>query len=243
MIKVTAVTGNVERHGCLTRLIKSIIDRTHIPWELIVMDASAEPYDQEEHLGKEDPRIHIIHDHPPCGMAKSYNKAFRSAAGEWVTWFNDDAEVLHDCLDNAVAFMEKHKELIGMGAMYWKDFSPDIKEFQVHTYWGLPYANFGILSKQFGDTIGWFDEDLPMYGSDNSIAFRVLHAGKGVVGIGNALVMHYRTQDSVRAGRAVPFSKIEQTLKEKYVDNGGLEKMRNVQKKVEHLDGPGQVIL
>lgn len=237
---VSIITGHVERHQDLARLIDSIVKNTHIPWELIVVDAS------ENLFVTDDIHVHILPDYPPKNMSASYNRGIALAQGRWVLWLNDDAVVTPYCIDNAVAFMERHSAIVGLGALYWRDVAITPPVFRVDYYWGLPYANFGILEKSFGDSVGWFDVEFPMYGNDNSLAFRVLHAGKGVVGIGNAIVLHYRTQDAVRVrndARKEDSNKTALRLKTKYVDNGGLAKMTQAQLRVTHLAGPGEIIL
>ena len=51
-----------------------------------------------------------------------------------------------------------------------------------------PIRQFQVLA---GNKIGWMDEIVKMYGNDNSIAFRTLLAGKGIVSIPGARIWHH----------------------------------------------------
>jgi len=128
-------------------------------------------------------------------MAPGYNKAFREARSEWVCWLNDDVEVVGDTLDRAVRWMVDHPE-IGMGALYYAEGSGPGAPWHVNEAWGVGYANFGILRRELGNLLGWFDPDVSMYGSDNSLTFKVLLAGKGVVGIPGTRLIHHAQADA-----------------------------------------------
>lgn len=186
---LSLVTGTRNRQESFTRLLDSIIRNTSVSWELIVSDASDETY-QLDYPGN----VVVIAERPRLGCVRGYNAAFERARGVWVLWLNDDAEVLPNYANVAIDFMESHPR-IGLGAlMYSENGGP----FRVNSAWGAIYANFGILRRELGERVGWFDEDLEMYGCDNSISIRVLMAGHGVAGIEDAKVIHHSEQDHLR---------------------------------------------
>lgn len=186
--KLSIVTGALDRQESLGRLISSIESRAAVDWELVVSDASAVPYVST------DKRVRILHEKPRLGCTGGYNRAFRSCLGEWVLWVNDDVEVLSGFDQNAIEFMEAHPE-IGLGALHY---SEDGGDFHVNSAWGAIYANFGILRRELGEQVGWMDEDLEMYGCDNSLTFRVLLSEKGVADIPDARVIHHSVKDAHR---------------------------------------------
>ncbi len=187
---LSLVTGTMDRPESLKRLVKSIQTHTDVPWELIIADASEKPS-----LDVMPLNIKVLLERPRKGFTKGYNHAFTHCQGKWVIWLNDDAEVLAGYDVKAIEFMEHHPK-IGLGALQYAD--GDSSLFRVQTHWRMPYANFGIISKDFGDKVGWFDEDFVMYGSDNSLTFRVLMAGKGVSGISGEFIRHHKIQDAHR---------------------------------------------
>lgn len=186
---LSLVTGTRNRLDSLMRLVCSIQSHTKVNWELIIADASDEPIPFVD-----EPGITILPERPRVGVSKGYNRAFAQAKGKYVLWLNDDAEVLPGYDVEAVRFMELNSN-IGLGALYYQEGGSD---FRVNSYLGMTYANFGIMKREFGNSIGWFDEEFPMYGSDNALAFRTLLADKGVAGIPNARLIHHAVADRHR---------------------------------------------
>ena len=184
---LSIVTGTLNRPHDFGRLMRSILAHTSVNYEVIVADASDDPLYTDDLPDN----VIVIPERPRLGHTRGYNAAFRQARGTWVIWLNDDVEVLPGYADAAIRFMETHSG-IGLGALYYRE---GFRDFLVHSYFGMLYANFGILNREFGNQIRWFDEDLPMYGTDNALAFKVLLAGKGIAAIPHARIIHYATQD------------------------------------------------
>lgn len=204
---LSLVTGTLDRPESFQRLLSSIEKHTSVPWELVVADASEVPYVPIL------PNVHVLHECPRLGFTKGYNLAFKHCLGKWVIWLNDDAEVMPGYAETAIAFMESHAR-IGLGALPYAD--GDSSFFRVNTYMRLPYANFGIISRELGNQVGWFDEDFPMYGSDNSLTFRVLMAGKGVSAISGQFIRHHAMQDDHRKRNQASRISEAKKLQDKY---------------------------
>lgn len=188
-MKLSLVTGKVERHSEFQRLVDSIFRHTTIGrWELVVSDASEEPYQPQA------ANIRVLHEKPRQTHSRGYNRAFRVARGEYILWLNDDATVCSGYDVAAIEFMETHPH-IGLGALYY---SEDGSPFHVNSAWQTIYANFGIFKKSLGERVGYFDEGIKMYGADNSLAFRILLQGFGVAGIPEARIIHHSTKDQIR---------------------------------------------
>jgi GT2 family glycosyltransferase len=206
---LSIVTGTRNRPESLLRLLNSIQSTVSCSCEVVVADASDVPLNPSQF----PPMVRILREYPRLGCTKGYNVAFRACVGKWVMWLNDDCELLPGCADTAVAFMESHT--IGLGALYYAE---GIKPFKVNSYWDMVYANFGIIKRDLGNAIGWFDEDFPMYGCDNSLAFKVLLNGFGIDGIPDARVVHHAIDDDERRENNDPQSRIREAeqLRDKY---------------------------
>jgi len=187
---LSLVTGTRNREFEFRRLLKSITSYTDVSFELIVADASDFPIQTQDLPSN----VKVIPERPRLGHSKGYNRAFREACGEWVIWLNDDCEVMPGYANSAIEFM-KHRPEIGLGALAYSNLGG---QFTVNMYHGMIYANFGILSRELGNQIGWFDEDLRMYGCDNAITFRVLLAGRGVAAVPNSYIAHHECHDHER---------------------------------------------
>jgi len=181
--ELSIIAGTVNRQGHLNRFIKSIQTHTDIDYELILLNAG----DQDFWIDN-FPQCKLLREYPRIGFAKGYNKGFKAATGKYVVYLNDDCEVTPHWAINAVRFMDDNN-WCGLGALYFSESGPN-GPFQIRNWLNLPYANFGILKRELGEQIGWIDEFLHTYGSDNSLTFKVLLAGYGVAGIPTCKILH-----------------------------------------------------
>lgn len=188
---LSLVTGTLNRPESFRRMLDCIEEHTSVPWELVVSDASDESFAYTSGLPE---HVVVLRELPRAGCVLGYNRAFRQARGTWVIYLNDDAEVERDYATRAIQFMEQHPE-VGLGALAYRDHAIT---YRVNSAWKMIYANFGILRRELGDRLGWFDEDLTMYGNDNSLTFRVLLAGLGVAAIPDARIFHNVVMDEVK---------------------------------------------
>lgn len=205
--KLSLVTGKVGRDESFARLVDSVIRHTVADWEMVVSDASEVPYQTT------DSRIRVIHEKPRKGHTRGYNDAFRASRGEFVLWLNDDAEVCEGYDTAAIGFMEAYPQ-IGLGCLHY---SEDGGPFHFNSAWSVPYANFGILRREVGNEIGWFDEDLTMYGADNSLALKILLSKRGVADIPAARVIHHSVKDQIRVENQQKRQADNQRLQDKYM--------------------------
>jgi GT2 family glycosyltransferase len=186
---LSLVTGTLNRPESFKRLLDSIVKNTSVPWELIVSDASDRPYALEL-----PENVLMLPERPRLGCVKGFNRAFLRATGEWVIYLNDDAEVQAGYAEAAIGFMTQHPS-VGLGALHYADRKFD---YRVNLGWGMVYANFGIIRRELGNSLLWFDDDLQMYGNDNSLTFRVLIHGLGIGSIPEARIFHHSVQDQLR---------------------------------------------
>lgn len=206
---LSLITGTLGRPAGFHRLLDSIVKHTQVDWELIVGDASTErTYTEDVPFN-----VTVFHEKPRMGHSKGYNKAFRMAKGEFILWLNDDAEVCPAFDTEAIAFMQGHPK-IGLGALHY---SENGGPFHVNSAWHCIYANFGIFRKSVGEKVGYFDEDISMYGADNSIAIRMLMADYGVADIPKARILHHSVDDSIRRENQAGRRHDNKILTEKYM--------------------------
>lgn len=204
---LSIITGTLDRPEPYRRMAASVAAHTGVPWELIVADASTAAGDGYV----VPPAIRIV-ERPRVGHVAGYNRAFRLARGTWVCWLNDDAEVLPGWAERAIEFMRRNRG-IGLGAMAY-DQEPC--RACVQNYMGMDYANFGIIRRELGEAVGWFDECCWMYGGDNSLTYRVLLSGHGVAPIRPALIRHHPFQDQHRPGNETRQARDAETLGHRY---------------------------
>lgn len=225
---ISLVTGHWNRPAALQRLVESVAAHTSQDWELVVADASDVPFTAG------DQRVRVLDDRPKTTMVRGYNRAFAATRGEWVVWLNDDMTVEPGWDRAAVEFMEAHPE-IGLGALYYAEGK---LPFHVNMFHDTVYANCGILRRTLGEELGWFDAGLRMYGSDNSLTWKVLLNGLGVVGIPGARLKHHVVNDEQRranhdhATMAADVALLERT----YLPR--LSEIQATYRRTAHLQGP-----
>lgn len=211
--QISIVCGTRDRPESFARFVKSLVASATVPTELIVADACEGPpagyVKQACDEAWKSPfvaRIKIDVQRPRLGVVKGYNRCFEMAEAPFVAWFNDDSELLHGWDSVALYFMDKHPE-VGMGLLQWRD---PHDSWNIQTLYNIPVANFGIVRREVGNAVGWFDDRevfvpdigqnkrLTFYGCDSSISFSVINAGHQIVPIPGCRVQHYREQDIVR---------------------------------------------
>ncbi len=208
-MKLSLITGTRNRPEGIQRLIVSVVNHTTCSYEFLVGDVSDTPTT----FSYLPDHVRILEERPRLGHTKGYNKLFRMAQGEWILWLNDDAEVTEGYAEKAIWFMEHHPR-IGLGALVY---SENGGPFHVNAAWGAVYANFGIFKRELGEQVGYFDEDIEMYGADNSLAFRILLAGRGIASIQDAKVLHHSVDDEMRQDNQKGRMRDNRVLSAKYM--------------------------
>lgn len=207
---LSLVTGTLNRPEGFKRLLHSVMSRTDVPFEFIVADAT----DKVPCYTNDVPEgVIVLPENPRLGHTKGYNRAFRQARGTYVLWLNDDAEVCEGYAKKAIDFMDQNPA-IGLGAL---PYSENGGPFHVNSAWKCVYANFGIFKREFGERIGYFDEDIEMYGADNSFTLRVLLAGKGVSEVPGAHILHHSEDDQMRRDNQLARQRDNRVLTKKYM--------------------------
>lgn len=213
-IDISIVVGTKNR-PTEWRRFKDSADRVmRVPYEIVVGDASDEQYTVET------ANVRVLKETEPLGTLLGYNRCFRECRGKWVAWFNDDCELQPGWDTAAVEFMENNPH-VGVGAIYFQDRLPDGTygpphglpsdkgQFGCYSYPGqmimadiiipgIPHANFGVLSREVGDRLGWFDESMGCiaYGCDSSICLQAVNEDMAVLRIPGCKVVHHRAFDS-----------------------------------------------
>lgn len=202
--EISIISGTRHRPDEYQRFINSVRDAATLPTEIIITDASDKSDYARDVLAYREPiwNATVIHEKPRLGTLRGYNVGFRKARGRYVVWFNDDCELEKGWDAVARDYMDAHPE-IGIGAIYFKDaVNGELQSYYaVQTWQGMHYANFGVVRREVGQQVDWFDERCGrMYGCDNSICLNVLQAGFAVVPIPGCKVKHWRTMDMERVG-------------------------------------------
>jgi len=157
------------------------------------------------------------HESPRLFPNKGYGAACRRATGSFVAYFNDDCEILPGWDRTAIDFMDANPQ-VGIGAIYFRD---NNGPWNFQTFWQMCFGNFGVVRREAGEQVGWFDEReafipeyqraecLRFYGNDVGLALKLIDAGWGSVPIPGCKVQHYREQDEERRENNAQFVNCE----------------------------------
>jgi len=218
-MKLSIVTGTRNRPKSWARFLASAKAAATVETEIVVVDASTGPqwsqsgYVTERGVPPYHFDIRLIREgETRLGPIRGYNLGYREARGEYVVWLNDDCELIPGWDATAIEFMEANPAC-GMGVIYFKDHFGELgagdadgdplafgASYVNQVIFGIVYANFGIMRREVGESVGWHSEDIGfMYGGDTDFAFKMIMAGHQVLAIPECRVIHWRQRDDERA--------------------------------------------
>ena len=192
------VGSTPTRPAELARLIASLEAHSLTDWRLHV--GFMAPPETPIPMSCAHPHVSVLREWPRLGVSAGYNALARQAVGygaEWLGWLNDDAEV-EPGWDLAALRALKAEPQAGIAALPYLTPHPPAG-WHVNTFPpGLPYANFGIFSREVFQRAGGFDPRVFMYGCDNALCFRILALGLGVLPVADARIVHHYREDPQR---------------------------------------------
>jgi GT2 family glycosyltransferase len=206
---VSIVAPTYGRAGLLARMLASVEATVALPHEVICVTVGDDGPTQELLAGA--PGVVNLVEARRGGFVRAANAGFGAARGRWVCQLNDDCELMPYAVENAVRFMEApaHRD-VGQAAFFHdtpvrRNIEREIRvegtRYVVCHVRGLCFANFGLVSRELGDRLGWYDERFFMYGADPDFSLRVWHeAGLRVSPCAGALVRHLEVEDERSSG-------------------------------------------
>lgn len=171
-----------NRAHLLPRAVDSVLAQTFADYELIIVDDASTDGTREVVSSFADPRIVYLRQDENQGVSAARNAGICRARGDWITFFDDDDELLPSALQAIDDLFQKQPSSVGFcwcgirivrvtsaGEMIWREKKweagfngkpPALKKF-THLYVGTGYAL--TVRKECFDAIGLFDESLPVF--------------------------------------------------------------------------------
>jgi len=203
------VVPTYNRLPRLQRCVDKIRQNVTLTHEVIVVDGRST--DGTCAWLEAQPGLRVIFEPKREGAVKAFNRGFKAARGEYVTWLNDDSYPLPGSLEAAVEFARRPENAdVGMVALYHNDRAVrnllDEVEHEGETYHicnvrGYPYANFGLIRRELLARLGYADERYYFFGFDPDLSLKVqFEAGLKVLGCRAALIHHDEDHDERKVG-------------------------------------------
>jgi GT2 family glycosyltransferase len=205
---LSIVTGTRNRPDSISAFVRSILEHTTHPFELLIGDAS-----DDEPFACEDERVRILPETEPLGACRAYNRLFRAARGEFVCFLNDDLEVLPEWSDRIFDVFARHPE-VELAPIPLIE--PDEPLPFVMLYHDVPVTQMGVVRRAAGEQLGWFDECFRAYGTDVDFTMRFVASGRAMAPVFGRVVHHHKLEDDLRTSTSATLQRDNQTLSQRW---------------------------
>lgn len=168
-----------NRRESVERALRSIMAQTHRPLEIVVVDNGSTDGSRELcaailQTASRDERLTLrLLDQPQKGVCAARNMGLRSAAGEWVAFFDDDDEMSPDFIEKMHSAIEHAEEEKNWALTRTRMVMPDGRQ-QVRAGWENPTLTDHILGsfvstqsilvrREWLIALGGWNESLPVW--------------------------------------------------------------------------------
>ena len=162
MPTISLIICTYQRPEAIKRLLKSIIDQTVFPTEIIVVDGSLDDKTKfsvnEVSKQVSERLIYVRVDHNNRGLTRQRNVGIKKASGEIIAFLDDDTVPDPGYFEHILACFERHPEAIGVGGQIttgldWKPANLEKNpSFGVYRWegWEKPESYRGKIRKLLG---------------------------------------------------------------------------------------------
>jgi hypothetical protein len=116
--EVTISIVNTNNRDLLQNCLRSIFETTRVQVEAIVVD-NASTDGSAAMVQREFPQVAVLQNETRAGFAASHNRALERGAGRYLFVLNEDTQLLSQCLDTLIAFMDAHPDAGACGPRLW----------------------------------------------------------------------------------------------------------------------------
>lgn len=109
--EISVIMPTYNRAGIITQAIDSIVNQTFQNWELIIVDDGSTDDTGKIVEAIKDPRIRYLKQ-TNQGPAAARNYGISKAAGKWICYLDSDDELLPECLETMLKWLNKHPQAV-----------------------------------------------------------------------------------------------------------------------------------
>lgn len=210
---LSIVLGTLQRLPYLKRAIASIPAACgDYSFEIIVVDGGSTDGTLEflrAESKKRRSNLRLIEQGERLGAVKAFNAGFAAARGDFVAAINDDAEYIGTPLADAVTLLTQDATIGQVAIPYGTPGeTPRVELVTTNLYGKVWYANFGVIRRELGESLGWWG-DYYQYGGDTELSVKVWYAGLRVAPLSvfapnvilspsDSRIVHYLIDDDTR---------------------------------------------
>ena len=145
MPDVSIIIVNWNTKDLLLSCVSSLKSNTHkTTMEIIVVDNASLDGSQDA-LRRKFPFVRLIQNPENLGFAKANNIGIQKSTGEYICLVNSDVEVKNACIDNMVAYMNRHSEIGIIGPkIYYPDGKVQFSRKRFPSLWNNFCGTFGL---------------------------------------------------------------------------------------------------
>ncbi len=187
---LTVLVATYNRLEALKVVIDAIHAQTKCSHEVIVIDGGSTDGTVEYLKSCDD--VTPVFQGKLLGVPRSYNEVWRQVESKYTAWLSDDTELTNNGLDLAVQILENDPE-IGMVGLKTRDvIGPRVRVPYVGglSMYRILNCNHGVMPTEVVRSVGFFNEDYPMYMIDPDLTASILCTGKKVVMTKVVCVLH-----------------------------------------------------
>jgi len=183
---ISIILGSYNRFDKLKKSIESILNSKNIENpEIIIMDGGSTSEIDSLINSFNYKNIILYKEGFLHGVTKAYNKGFRLAKNDIITWTSDDCEYLEDSLYSAYKSLKNNNNNNNTAISLLMD-SQDGKGF-------VDYGENSPICmayKSLYKKVDYWSEDFITYGSDNDFCIKIHRSGGRIISEPNAKVIH-----------------------------------------------------
>jgi len=143
MAKVTIAIPTYNRSKFLAEAIRSVLEQTHIDFELLVVDNASTDRTKEVVKSFNDPRINYHRNKKNIGMMRNWNKCIELSKGKYLMILGDDDILYPNFIDVSLKVHEDNPK-IGFSFTHCNKVNQEGKHI---TRWGYKFTPSGYLDR------------------------------------------------------------------------------------------------
>lgn len=229
---VSVVVLSYNRPALLREALRSVVEQSHAPHEVILVDNRSPASGEVARLAKEFPAVRLIGNVENLGFTTGMNQGIAAAAGEYVYLTEDDMTLDSDCIGRLVEYAEanRHDGLVSpilynrasgtircaggevsLGGVYRTmihgEGERDVGQFA--RPFGVTYVDGAVIFARtdYLRRLGGFRDEFFMYVDAVELSVRVAKGGGRMTVVPSAKSYHFEPPEAAPASPEIQFHK------------------------------------